>query len=141
MIQRIVERLSAVGAAKEQRCRVSHSHRLFSALLLASTLIGPGVSVAGPDYYSKSSTKSANIQASSPATGGATDKDGGCVLNAAYNNHRGESWLAVDPTNPNHLVGSSKFFFYPLFYLFHLGSYASFYCGNTRCHEVIPGFG
>jgi len=119
---------------------VIHANRLFSALLLASTFFGPGVSVAGPGSYSKSNAKIPNIQASSPATGGATDKDGGCALNAAYNNHRGESWIAVDPTNPNHLVGSSKFFFDPLFYLFHLGSYASFDGGNTWSNEVIPGF-
>ncbi len=123
-----------------KRCPVIHSRRLFFALLSASTVFGPGVSVAGPDSYSKSNAKIPNIQASSPATGGATDKDGGCVANAAYNNHRGESWVAVDPTNPNHLVGSSKFFFDPLFYLFHLGSYASFDGGNTWSNEVIPGF-
>jgi hypothetical protein len=40
-----------------------------------------------------------------------TDENGGCVVNAAYNNHRGNSWLTVDPSNPAHLVGMSKFFF------------------------------
>src|SRR6266851_6096261 len=57
--------------AQEKRCRVIHANRLFSALLLASTFFGPGVSVAGPDSYSKSNTKIPNIKASSPATGGA----------------------------------------------------------------------
>jgi len=80
------------------------------------------------------------VQASSPAFAGATDRTGACVKNAAYNNHRSESWLAVDPTNPNHLVGTSKFFFDPLFYLFHLGSYVSFDGGNSWTNAVISGF-
>jgi len=119
---------------------VLHSHRLSSALLLASTLFGPGVSVAGPDSYSKSNGKIPNIQASSAASGGATDEDGNCAASAAYNTHRGESWIAINPSNPNHLVGMSKFFFDPLFYLFHLGSYTSFDGGSTWSNEVIPGF-
>src|SRR5262249_50825976 len=34
-----------------------------------------------------------------------------CVANGSYETNRSESHLAVDPTNPNHMLGSSKFFF------------------------------
>lgn len=34
-----------------------------------------------------------------------------CVPNGSYETNRSESHLAVDPTNPNHMLGSSKFFF------------------------------
>ncbi len=119
---------------------MNHSHGLFFALLGVLMLLGSEVTARGQGTYAESNAKIPNIQASSAAVGGATDKNGACVLNAAYNNHRGESWIAVDPTNANHLVGSSKFFFDPLFYLFHLGSYASFDGGSTWSNEVIPGF-
>ncbi len=90
--------------------------------------------------YEKTNAGIQNVQASSPTTGGATDRTGACVNNAAYNNHRSESWIAVDPTNPSHLVGLSKFFFDPLFYLFHLGSYVSADAGKSWTNGVIPGF-
>ncbi len=75
-----------------------------------------------------------------PPQVGATDRTGACVTNAAYNNHRSESWIAVDPTNPSHLVGLSKFFFDPVFYLFHLGSYVSTDAGKSWTNNLIPGF-
>src|SRR5260370_3756687 len=128
--------ISAVRARK--RFLMSRSHTLIFAMSLVVMLFAPSMIVAAPDSYAKSNSKIPNIQASSAAAGGATDKDSSCILDAPYNNHRGESWIAVDPTNPNHLVGSSKFFFDPLFYLFHLGSYASFDGGNTWSNEVIP---
>ncbi len=116
------------------------SHTLVCALLLVVMVFAPSIILAAPDSYTRSNNKIPNIQASSPAAGGATDSNGGCVFNAPYNNHRGESWIALDPSNPSHLVGMSKFFFDPLFYLFHLGSYTSFDGGNTWSNEVIPGF-
>ena len=119
---------------------MSGSHSFVCALLLVVMVFAPSIIVAAPDSYAKSNHGIPNIQASSPAVAGATDKDGGCVVNAPYNTHRGESWIAVDPSNAAHLVGMSKFFFDPLFYLFHLGSYASFDGGNTWSNEVIPGF-
>ncbi len=81
-----------------------------------------------------------NIQASHPVSGGATDETGACVSDAAYNNHRSESWIAIDPTNPMHLVGMSKFFFHPEFYLFHLGAYVSTNGGTSWTNVLIPGF-
>ncbi len=119
---------------------MSRSHTLIFALLLVVMLLAPDALVAAPDSYAKSNHGIPNIQASSAAVAGATDSNGNCVFNAPYNNHRGESWIAVDPSNPSHLVGMSKFFFDPLFYLFHLGSYASFDGGKTWSNGVIPGF-
>ena len=82
----------------------------------------------------------ANIQASYPVVGGATDKTGACAANARYNNHHSESWIAVDPKNPQHLVAMSKFFFDPLFYLFHLGAYVSSDGGLHWKDAIVPGF-
>jgi hypothetical protein len=110
------------------------------SLLATALLVLSGVVRAGSASYAKSNAGIKNVQASSPAFAGATDRTGDCVQNAAYNNHRSESWLAVDPTNPDHLVGTSKFFFDPLFYLFHLGSYVSFDGGNSWTNAVISGF-
>ncbi len=81
-----------------------------------------------------------NIQASYPVVGGATDKTGACVANAQYNNHHSESWIAVDPTNPQHLVAMSKFFFDPLHYLFHLGAHVSRDGGLHWKDSIVPGF-
>lgn len=111
-----------------------------AALLVVALLLLYGTSFAGTDSYAKSNAGIKNIQASSPTTGGATDKTGACVNIAAYNNHRSESWVAVDPTNSSHLVGMSKFFFDPEFYLFHLGSYVSTDGGKSWSNEVVPGF-
>jgi len=109
-----------------------------AALLVA---LGPaGSAFAGGPSYEKSNAAVKNVQASSAASAGATDKTGACVQNAAYNNHRSESWIAVDPTSPEHLVGTSKFFFDPVFYLFHVGSYVSFDGGKSWTNAVIPGF-
>ncbi len=114
--------------------------RCLASLLIANVLFSPIPSVAGTSSYEKSNAGIKNIQASSPTFAGATDKNSACVNNAAYNNHRSESWIAVDPTNPDHLVGTSKFFFDPVFYLFHLGSYVSFDGGKSWTNAVIPGF-
>jgi len=115
--------------------------RCLGSLLIAHLLLlPPAPSFAGTSSYEKSNAGIKNIQASSPAFAGATDRTGGCVNNGAYDNHRSESWLAVDPTDPNHLVGTSKFFFDPVFYLFHLGSYVSFDGGKSWSNAVIPGF-
>lgn len=109
-------------------------------LLVLTLLLVRGTSFAAPDSYASSNAGVRNIQASFPVFGGATDKNSACVPNAAYNNHRSESWIAADPTNSDHLVGMSKFFFDPEFYLFHLGAYVSFNGGSTWTNEVIPGF-
>jgi hypothetical protein len=107
---------------------------------MAALLVLLPTASAGPGTYATSNAGIKNVQASSPATAGATDRTGACVEDAAYNNHRSESWIAVDPTNPDHLVGTSKFFFDPVFYLFHLGSYVSFDGGKAWTNALIPGF-
>ncbi len=109
-------------------------------LLATALLVLSGIALADSALYAKSNAGIKNVQASLPAFAGATDRTGACVDNAAYNNHRSESWIALDPTNPNHLVGMSKFFFDPVFYLFHLGSYASFDGGKSWTNQVVPGF-
>lgn len=106
------------------------------AVLAALQLASPAVAVS----YAASNAGIPNIQASSPTTGGATDETGACVANAAYNNDRSESWIAIDPTNPKHLVAMSKFFFHPTFYLFHIGAYVSTDGGKTWGNALIPGF-
>jgi len=93
--------------------------------------------------YSASNSGIPNLQVSSPLSMqgvGATDNRGGCVFNSPYNNDRSESWIAIDPTDPSHLVGMSKFFFMPTYYLFHVGSYSSFDSGSTWSQSVIQGY-
>jgi len=109
-------------------------------LLAAVLFLYAGSLHAQSTSYAKSNAGIKNVQESSPAFAGATSRTAACVDNTAYNNHRSESWIAVDPTNASHLVATSKFFFDPLFYLFHLGSYASFDGGKSWTNEVIPGF-
>ncbi len=114
-----------------------------SVAAMAALLVLLPAALAGPDTYATSNAGIKNVQASSLFSKvgvGATDKTGVCVPDAPYNNHRSESWITVDPTNPDHLVGTSKFFFDPVFYLFHLGSYVSFDGGKSWTNAVIPGF-
>lgn len=79
-----------------------------------------------------------------------------CVTNGSYETNRSESNLAVDPTNPSHLLGSSKFFFsgtdpnsfsltsgqnvdWSGEYQFHLGYYD---ISNSKPagNDLIPGY-
>jgi hypothetical protein len=55
-------------------------------------------------------------------------------------NDKSESDLAVDPTNPNHIVGMSKFFFSPVDYLFELGWYDSTDGGKHWTSGLLPGY-
>ncbi len=133
------------SASSNQTGKVStktNAFRAAAALLLVALfslqLLATPTAASSP--YETSNARIPNIQASSPATGGATDSTGACAKDAAYNNHRSESWIAVDPANPMHLVGMSKFFFDPQHYLFHLGSYVSNDGGQSWTNAVIPGF-
>ena len=58
----------------------------------------------------------------------------------AAGNDKSESDLAVDPTNPNHLVGLSKVFWSPKDYLFDLEWYDSEDGGKTWTTGVLPGY-
>ncbi len=55
-------------------------------------------------------------------------------------NDKSESDLAVDPTNPKHIVGMSKFFFSPQDYLFRLGWYDSIDGGKSWTSGLLPGY-
>jgi hypothetical protein len=55
-------------------------------------------------------------------------------------NDKSESDLAVDPTNPNHIVGMSKAFFSPKDYLFKLVWYDSRDGGKTWKSGLLPGY-
>ncbi len=60
---------------------------------------------------------------------------------AGINNGRSESHITADPSDPRHLVGSSKFFTNADEYLFHVGTYVSFNAGRTwTAEQVVPGF-
>jgi BNR repeat-like domain len=88
--------------------------------------------------YAASNRGIANVQASSPTPGGATDNNGVCQGTVTYNQGHSESDLVVDPQNPNHLLGASKFFYQDSQYLFHLGSYVSFNGGAAFSNQIIP---
>src|SRR5256885_6749874 len=55
-------------------------------------------------------------------------------------NDKSESDLAVDPTNPNHLVGLSKVFWSPHDYLFDLEWFDSEDGGRTWTMGLLPGY-
>jgi BNR repeat-like domain len=55
-------------------------------------------------------------------------------------NDKSESDLAVDPTDPNHIVGMSKAFFSPKDYLFELVWYDSHDGGKTWKSGILPGY-
>lgn len=98
------------------------------------------VSATSAKSYVTSGRSIRNVQVSSPIVAGATDSTGACVKNAKYNNHFSESWITVDPTSPEHLVGMSKFFFDPQFYLFHVGAEVSWDGGSTWRNGLVQGF-
>jgi hypothetical protein len=88
--------------------------------------------------YTNSNHGIANTQASSPTAGGATDINEACQGVVTYDQDHSESDLAIDPQNPNHLLGASKFFYRDDQYLFHLGSYVSFDGGASFTKQIIP---
>ncbi len=55
------------------------------------------------------------------------------VVSGASNlvNDFSEVMVAIDPTDPNHLLGASKFFYIPASYLFYTGVFESFDAGLT----------
>jgi len=87
--------------------------------------------------------------ASSATSGAGTDGFEACA-SGFYNTNRAESTIAVDPSNPSHLIGLSKFFFSSLsggsltdwsqVYRFHLGAYESFTGGTAIANDLLPGY-
>jgi hypothetical protein len=55
-------------------------------------------------------------------------------------NDHSESQLAVNPNNPLHMVGGSKFFTDPANYVFKDGSYTTFDGGKTWLQQLVPGY-
>jgi hypothetical protein len=90
--------------------------------------------------YASSNSGIPNIQTTFNVRGGAVDRNGDCIRNAAYNNDHSESWIVVDPTNPDHLVAVTKFFFDPQYYLFHVGVQVSRDGGRSWSNAILPGF-
>ncbi|HEV2119161.1 MAG TPA: sialidase family protein [Candidatus Bathyarchaeia archaeon] len=90
--------------------------------------------------YEKTNAGIVNIQTTFPVRGGAFDTSEECIRNAAYNNHHSESWIVIDPTDHNHLVGVSKFFSNPQYYLFHNGAMVSRDGGRSWKNTIIQGF-
>lgn len=90
--------------------------------------------------YAASNHNIPNVQASSPTPGGATDVNGVCQGVVTYYQDHGESDIAIDPQNPNHLLAASKFFYQDSQYIFHLGSYTSFNGGASFNNQIIPGY-
>src|SRR5919204_618448 len=75
------------------------------------------------------------------AAQGATSSNGSYASRwSTTANDKSESDLAVDPTNPNHIVAMSKFFFSPNDYLFRLGWYVSWDGGQTWRSGLLPGY-
>jgi hypothetical protein len=83
---------------------------------------------------------------SSPVPGNGTDGNEQCA-SGTYATNRSESIIAVDPTNPSHLLGLSKFFFsspssggtdWSSVYRFHLGSYD--FSGGSVQNQLVPGY-
>lgn len=83
---------------------------------------------------------------SSPVAGNGTDGNEQCAA-GTYATNRSESNIAVDPTNPSHMLGLSKFFFsspsslgtdWSSVYRFHLGSYD--FSGGSVQNQLLPGY-
>jgi hypothetical protein len=85
----------------------------------------------------------AHVAVSSPVPGNGTDGNEQCAA-GTYATNRSESNIAVDPTNPSHMLGLSKFFFsspsssgtdWSSVYRFHLGSY-----DFSGPNQLLPGY-
>ncbi len=120
---------------------------LVATFLLASVMVTAQPVPAG-NGYATSNTGIANIQASTMAVtracpaGAPWLRDPNVCANrwSTTANDHGESDLAVDPTNPDHIAGMSKFFFSPKDYLFRLGWYDSTDGGRTWNSGLLPGY-
>lgn len=121
-----------------------------TACLLIVTAFGLTLLSAAPASagYADSNAGILNVQASTtPVTlpcpaAAAWLRDPNVCANrwSATANDKSESDLAVDPTNHDHIVGMSKFFFSPDDYLFKLGWYDSTYGGRTWTNGLLPGY-
>ena len=119
---------------------------LFGVVAFGGFSLGASASSAGG--YATSNAGIANIQVSSqPVTkacpaGAEWLRDPSLCAQrwATVGNDKSESDLAVDPTDPNHMVGLSKVFWSPKDYLFDLEWYDSEDGGKTWTVGVLPGY-
>ncbi len=125
--------------------------RLSAPLILVAALASPlyGTSPAlATSGYATSNAGIADIQASTTALTMACpasapwlrDPDVCAQRWSTTANDKSESDLAVDPTNPMHIVAMSKFFFSPKDYLFRLGWYDSQDGGKHWSSGLLPGY-
>jgi hypothetical protein len=110
---------------------------------------GPAAAAASTSAtYASSNSGIANVQASvqpvtRPCPAGADwlrDPNVCAQRWSATGNDKSESDLAVDPTNPDHLVGLSKVFWSPRDYVFNLEWYDSEDGGRTWSNGLLPGY-
>ena len=95
---------------------MSHKRLALTAVLalLIAVVLGTTGTVSAIDNFADSNVGIANRLASTPVSDAGTVgmfSREQCVRNGTYATNRSESHLAVDPTNPNRMLGSSKFFF------------------------------
>ena len=117
-----------------------------AAVLVAVATVAS--SAAGSDGYATSNAGVLNVQASTTPIFQACPADAPWLRDpdvcasrwSPFANDKSESDLAVDPTNPNHIVGMSKAFFSPKDYLFELVWYDSTDGGQTWTSGILPGY-
>lgn len=136
--------LDAYGRrARARRDAVSTS--LVAAVWIVAASVG---SVVAADAYATDIAGVVNTQASTtplfracPAAAPWLRDPNVCASRwSARANDKSESDLAVDPTNPQHIVGMSKAFFSPKDYLFELAWYDSTDGGLTWTSGLLPGY-
>ncbi len=121
---------------------------LFVVLLLSAPLLTGRVSGGASTNYATSNAGILNVLASSapismpcPTSAPWLRDPNVCTERwSLWANDKSESDLAVDPTDPEHIVGMSKFFFSPEDYLFRLGWYDSTDGGRTWTSGLLPGY-
>ncbi|OLD73838.1 MAG: hypothetical protein AUF61_00620 [Chloroflexi bacterium 13_1_20CM_66_33] len=121
---------------------------LTASIIGGFSCLAPAIPVFGAGGYATSNAGLTNIQVSTQAVSKP------CPVNADWlrdpgvcaqrwstiGNDKSESDLAVDPTNPNHLVGLSKVFWSPHDYLFDLEWFDSEDGGRTWTMGLLPGY-
>jgi len=123
-----------------------------NAILATVAALGSPLWLASPALaagsYATSNAGIANVQASTmpvskacPSTADWLRDPNVCAQRwSTVGNDKSESDLAVDPTNPNHLVGLSKAFWSPHDYLFDLEWFDSQDGGKTWTMGILPGY-
>ncbi|TMD12517.1 MAG: exo-alpha-sialidase [Chloroflexi bacterium] len=117
-------------------------------IALSTGVVASANAAAAATSYAASSAGAANVQASvqpvtraCPASADWLRDPNVCAQRwSSTGNDKSESDLAVDPTNPDHLVGLSKVFFSPHDYVFNLEWYDSEDGGRTWSNGLLPGY-